>query len=417
MTDMSRREFFARVGLGAAATVVAGKLGMDLLTGTPAVAKKFGRETLARHISLRPNRHPALFAFTPDGTRCLIACQDTNSVAVVDRRSDALVSSISISKGTVPWSVGCMGSTGLAFVANSSWSEALYDYTVDRSTVSVVDLHTLEEVDAVVVGRGPNGVAVHDALRRVFVANTGDGTLSVLATGPGRVVDTVTLGDKPFSVALSPGASRVGVVCMGESAVYDVDPASATVRRRVTLGNATLTDPHPEYGPGDAVTLDWVDDDTAWVTLFRSAQLALVDFRRGEVTRTIDLPKSAPVVSTMIDGRYSLVAGYGIDGVVDLVAGTFVQQFEETTAASPLHQKVTSLLLEAGTMLGVPIYDITKMLWPSALDTLPDLTTTTTTTPAPQPAGTPRFPATHELWMSDSVGDEMLVVPLSVPAK
>src|SRR5919109_3725011 len=108
MTNMSRREFFARVGFGAAASLAAGRIGVQLLANDQVGASSLDLGTFSRQISLRPNRHPALFTFTPDRTRCLVACQETNSVAVVDRQSNSLVSSIAISKGTVPWAVECM---------------------------------------------------------------------------------------------------------------------------------------------------------------------------------------------------------------------------------------------------------------------------------------------------------------------
>jgi YVTN family beta-propeller protein len=78
----------------------------------------------------------------------------------------------------------------------------------DADLVSVVDPTTLQAT-TIEVGRGPNGLAVGETW--VWVAGSGDGTVSRIDPGPERVVATIGIGLIPESVAVGGGSVWVSV--------------------------------------------------------------------------------------------------------------------------------------------------------------------------------------------------------------
>ena len=108
---------------------------------------------------------------------------------------------------------------------------SLFDenFVPDTSTVSVVDLETNSVAKRVDVGRLPEGIAV--AAGKAFVANSADGTLSVLDTEADAVTTTLSLNGcpSPKSVFVD-GENEVSVVCQGgaeqSSEVLFLDPST-----------------------------------------------------------------------------------------------------------------------------------------------------------------------------------------------
>lgn len=90
------------------------------------------------------------------------------------------------------------------------------NFVPDTSTVSVVDLQSYSVTKRIDVGRSPEGIAV--AAGKAFVANSADGTLSVLDTSTDAVTNTLSLDGcpSPKSVFID-GENEVTVVCQGSS--------------------------------------------------------------------------------------------------------------------------------------------------------------------------------------------------------
>ncbi len=118
---------------------------------------------------------------------------------------------------------------------------SLFDenFVPDTSTVSVVDLEDNSVEKQVDVGRSPEGIAV--AAGKAFVANSADGTLSILDTEADTTTGTLSLNDcpSPKSVFVD-GEDEVAVVCQGSaeraSEVLFLDSVTEEVADRVELG-------------------------------------------------------------------------------------------------------------------------------------------------------------------------------------
>jgi len=81
-------------------------------------------------------------------------------------------------------------------------------YIVDtgRNAVQVIDTDS-QAVHAVTVGAAPVALDADTSTGRVYVANAGDGTVSILDGGSDAVLATVPVGPRPYSIAVN---SRTG---------------------------------------------------------------------------------------------------------------------------------------------------------------------------------------------------------------
>jgi len=90
--------------------------------------------------------------------------------------------------------------------AMSPSGRRVYAALSEANALAIVDVRS-GAVRTVPVGTSPTAVAV--AAGRVYVANTGADTVSVVARGSGTVLATIPVGDAP--VALATGGSRLYV--------------------------------------------------------------------------------------------------------------------------------------------------------------------------------------------------------------
>ena len=90
---------------------------------------------------------------------------------------------------------------------------------------------------AVTVGNGASGVAVNPLTNRVYVTNSGDGTVSVIDVRTNKVTTTIPVGDSPDGVAVNPVTNRVYVAGSRSGAVTVIDGATNAVTATVPVGD------------------------------------------------------------------------------------------------------------------------------------------------------------------------------------
>src|SRR5208282_881693 len=89
---------------------------------------------------------------------------------------------------------------------NSANYPCVYVANSNDGTVSVINAttNTVIATDTVTVGFSPEGVAVTPDNTSVYVANSGGGTVSVIDTATSTVVATVQMQNFPFQIAITP---------------------------------------------------------------------------------------------------------------------------------------------------------------------------------------------------------------------
>ena len=116
--------------------------------------------------------------------------------------------------GKAPSAAAVSPASAYLFVANSG-----------DNTVTVIDAQTFRAVGKpIAVGGGPGGIVVLPDNSRAFVANTVDGTLSVIVVPTLQALTaTIPVGKSPVGVAVSPINSLVFVANSGENSISVID--------------------------------------------------------------------------------------------------------------------------------------------------------------------------------------------------
>ena len=197
--------------------------------------------------SISAGSSPSALAISADGKRLYVANTGSNSVSVIDtttnQRIDASPDNIFSMDIGAGWSPSALAISGTRlYVANRG-----------SNTVSVIDTTTNQRIDAnpgnifsleIGVGSSPSALAISGI--RLYVANRGSNTVSVIDTTTYRRIDAnpgnifsldIAVGTTPSALAVSPGGTRLYVANTGSGTVSVID----TTRSNYKLVDANNT--------------------------------------------------------------------------------------------------------------------------------------------------------------------------------
>jgi YVTN family beta-propeller protein len=169
-----------------------------------------------------------------------------------------------------------VGSTHSSPIALSADDSLLAVVNPDANTITLFDVGGDRNLPLgeIAVGGEPNGVAVSPDGKFVYVANTLDGTVSVLEVDTSKtpvatVVDTLAVGIEPYGIAMAPNGTKAYVTNSRANSVSVIDTASNTIVKTITnIGPPVGAEPR-----GIAITNNGDDndtDETAYITHFYS---------------------------------------------------------------------------------------------------------------------------------------------------
>jgi hypothetical protein len=165
-----------------------------------------------------------------------------------------------------------------------------WNVNADNHSVSVHDLKTRARLSEIPVGLNPRTLAL-DSLGRVWVANQGDATLTVLDGGTYARVAVVALprASRPYAVAFNPAGTTGYVTLEATGKVLRMDALAV----RVTDSVAIFPSPRGLAVSGDG--------SRVFVTRFLSpghqGEVAEISAQPFQLTRVIALPYDSSVVS------------------------------------------------------------------------------------------------------------------------
>ena len=158
---------------------------------------------------------PLAVAITPDGARVYVTNfgpfpqpgappPPPSFVSVIDTKTNTVVATIGV--GVLPEGVAISPNGRTAYVANEGSNTVS---VIDTKTNTVVDLDpTTPEIEGIPVGMGPSGVAFTPNGRRAYVTNYFDNFVSVIDTKTNTVVDEITVGPLCNGLAISPNEKQ-----------------------------------------------------------------------------------------------------------------------------------------------------------------------------------------------------------------
>ena len=121
-------------------------------------------------------------------------------------------------------------------LALSERNERVYVANSGSDTVSVIDADTNAVIATIPVGDRPTGVLAVGS--RVYVTNQLSGTVSVIDVATNAVVATVPVGARPSDLAVDPSGRQVWVANEGSDTVSVIDRATNAVVATVPVGVA-----------------------------------------------------------------------------------------------------------------------------------------------------------------------------------
>ena len=187
-------------------------------------------------------------------------------LAIIDLEESKLVTTVSL--GTDPQGVAVNPSTGRVYVALSG-----------EGSLSVVD--GLEGwVLAVITGlKRPRGVAVNPTTNRVYVADTGADRLVVIDGTNNEMLVSLPVGSYPDAVTVDPEANRIYVANAGDGSLWILDGTSHELIGSVKVAEGPLL--------GMAVNQDMGHVYIVHALVPGRHGLTVIDGQRGEVVATL----------------------------------------------------------------------------------------------------------------------------------
>jgi YVTN family beta-propeller protein len=282
----------------------------------------------------------------------------TVAAAVLTQRAPDVVQPAQ-AKSTKAGLVTSLGPRQSSPVALSGNNQILINVNPESNSVSVFDVtaDTPRKVAEVGVGVDPSSVAIHPDGTRAYVANSYDGTVSIIDLTYYGVATTLNVGVEPMALALSPNGTRLYVANSASNNLMVVDTtlASPAVIATVDL-SAVGTAPRAiaVTNSGDASDAD----ETVFVALFygqlRPGKTAVHegqdDQREGRVAAIsaatnaiIGTTALAPMANTGFNANGQLAPG---NGLTPATASTNPQTFTTPTGAYP--NQLASVAIQPG---------------------------------------------------------------------
>ena len=198
-------------------------------------------------------------------------------------------------------SIGSSGSSAKAYVANYG-----------DGTVSVIDTGTGVVTATVQVGATPDAVVVTPDGAKAYVSNSGSAQVTVFSTVTNAVSKAITVGNSPYSMAMSPDGTHVYVVNSGGRSLSVISTATDSVTNTIPLGNGnTLSAPWSAAVSPDSQTIYVADNGLS--------EVEVIDAASNTVMGTIPTGRIPYAVALSPDGSRAYVAN-NFDDTVTVIS-------------------------------------------------------------------------------------------------
>lgn len=154
-----------------------------------------------------------------------------NEVVLIDTSTNNIAATINLGDRQYYSGGVAVSSTGIVYAAGYQSHFSGYVFVIDASNsiIAVID-----------VGSYPEGIAVNPDGTRVYVANSGSDTVSVINTSTNTVIDVVNVGKSPRSISVNSSGTKVYVANFSSNSVSVIDASSNSVTKTIIVGNKPM---------------------------------------------------------------------------------------------------------------------------------------------------------------------------------
>lgn len=260
-------------------------------------------------------------------------------------------------------------SSSLAIFADShfsvvgSYSNTPLVSEVVNSTGSTSIIYSASVVDTILSGNNPEGIAINPTNTLMYIANYGDGTVSVVNVVTNSVINTINLGlnnSHPYGMVFRPDGSLAYVTDHQTNSISVINVATNTVINNITVSPST-TDPQgigitPDgtllyVANNQANNVSVIDTATntainnvivgssptgvaispdgtlAYVTNQGDATVSVIDIATNSVINVISVQSGPNYISFLSNGKFAYIANEGTDivSVIDVATNSVVK--------------------------------------------------------------------------------------------
>jgi YVTN family beta-propeller protein len=211
---------------------------------------------------------------------------DGRTIDVIDLASHKVVSTINLNRPMRPHCAHFSPTDGLLYVS-----------TELADTVTIIDPKTNKVVGSIPTGQRESHMLAfsHDG-RRIYTANVGPGTVSVLDAAARKTLATIPISKETQRIAVSTDDRYAFTSDQTSPRLAVIDTATNKVAHWVEL---------PGIGYGTAPT---PDNRYLVVAVINKNQVAAVDLKTWKVVHTVDVPAAPQEVLVRPDGGVAFVS-------------------------------------------------------------------------------------------------------------
>lgn len=248
-------------------------------SGDPATVKEVNTNTNSVVATIPVGVNPTGIAIDPATSKAYVANHNdlSKSVSVINTASNSVTKTIPINNPPA----------GVAISGNRAYVTTTVN--MPNGSVEVIDIGTDTVISSIPVGRDSWGIAASGSY--VFVANQASDTVSVIDIAANTVVSTLNVGDDPTHLAVDPTTNRVYVANQGDNTISILAPSGTSqpstqaptayidsiLPSPATQGETVSFDGHGNDPDGSVVGYNWrssVDGQLSTSASFSTSSLS-----------------------------------------------------------------------------------------------------------------------------------------------
>ncbi|MBI3573873.1 YncE family protein [Candidatus Kaiserbacteria bacterium] len=244
-------------------------------------------------------QYPTNIVFRPHTSLAYVTNFNSSSVSVINTITNTEQTRFTV--GTDPDGIVFSHDGKYAYISHQ-WSDANSDWSGGITVIDAQQLRVIKEIS----GNGrPRGMAITSNDGKVYVANFGSGTVSVIDTATNSITSTITGGSAPVSISISESLAYVANYNGGNLGTVSV------INTRKNQIISTI-----QVGKGPMPIANSVEFDSVYVGNSGSNSITAINQTNNTVVTTIPSIQDPSALAFDGKGRYLFAVNFDAVGTI-----------------------------------------------------------------------------------------------------